>query len=188
MAAAKKRQYGWIVGIAAIGVLIGWVVRGAVNQPHYVLTISNYQDWRLSCNQQAGADAACQLTQEVIDRKTRTSIVRLVLWHQKGSPMVSLVVPVNVLLPPGIGLGVGKKPVKTIAYKTCDQGGCLASVAADQALYDAVVNASEIHVVIASLAGKSVQIALSSKGLHDGENAMRDTEADSRSWLRRALL
>jgi invasion protein IalB len=188
MPATKMRQYGAIGAVLAVGLLTGWVVRGVASQPHYALTIANYEDWRLSCTQQPPAAAACQLAQEVADRKTRTTIVRLVLWHQKDAPTVSIVVPVNVLLPAGIGVRVDSNPAKTYPYTTCDQGGCLASIFADKTLYDSLVRASQIHVVVTSLAGKSVEIALSSKGLRDGADNLKDTEADSRSWFRRAFL
>jgi invasion protein IalB len=102
--------------------------------------------------------------------------------------MVAIVVPVNVLLPPGLGLRINDGPPKKIAYKTCDQNGCIASLAADETLYNAIAGAAQISVVVTSLDGKSVQIALSPKGLNNGTRGMSEAEGKRHSWLRRAFL
>lgn len=167
--------------------LLGWLVRGVATDPHDAATISTYDDWRLACPPRAQPDAPCQLSQNILNVKTRTPILRVTLWRQKDKPMAGIVVPYNVLLPPGVGFKLDDGAAKTYPYTTCDQGGCVASVALETSYYRSLVHASKISVVVTTLSGKAVNVALSSKGLSAAAGAMAEAESGRTSWLRRIL-
>jgi invasion protein IalB len=177
-----------IVGVFAVGLLLGWIVRGISVQSHDALTVATYGDWRLTCPPRATLDAPCRITQSILDKKSGSTLVQFAQWKQKDTPVLAIVVPFNVLLPPGIGLQIGDKPAKNYPYKTCDQNGCIATIAADEALYDALDHATQIRVIVGSLNGKAYAIALSARGLSDAASAMSDAEGKRHSWFRRAFL
>ena len=112
----------------------------------------------------------------------------MVLLHRDAKPVIQIMVPYNVLLPSGIGLHVGDAPAKTIAYKTCDNGGCIGEIDADSALFDSILRTSQLSVEVSDLSGKAVTTKVSTKGLHDAASAMRDADSKRHSWLRRAFL
>ncbi|MBU6445483.1 MAG: invasion associated locus B family protein [Alphaproteobacteria bacterium] len=182
------RTIGLAVGALAAGLFLGWLARGLLTAPHDALTVASYGDWRLTCPPRAKAEDSCILSEDVLDQRSNSILMRLTLGHLKTKPILNVVVPFNVLLPTGIAIHVGDSSVKTIGYKTCDNGGCLATLSGDTAFYDSVLGAAQLGVEFSDLSGKSTTVPLSTKGLNEAAAAMRAADAKRQSWLRRAFL
>ncbi len=184
----QKSQIGVVAGIFAAGLLLGWLFRGFVAQPHDAFTVATYGDWRLSCPPRALANMPCQISQELVAGKRRAFLLRVSLWRADDKPVLAMVAPYDVLLSSGLGLKVGNAQPKTIAYKACSAVGCVANVVGDSTLFDSIVDAPTLQVTITSLKGKPVALNVSTKGLSEAASAMRSAESMRHSWLRRTFL
>jgi len=88
-----------------------------------------------------------------------------------------------VALEPGIGLIVGKDPVKVIQYRTCNQIGCIAVAPLDDKLAAALKAATDLKLMFAGLDGKPVAVPVSLKGYNDAHRAYASNESKRASWF-----
>ena len=175
-------------GVLALGLVLGWLARGVLGAPHDALTVATYGDWRLTCPPRAETDKSCMLSQNVVDQQTQAVVMQVALSHQKAKPVIEIVVPLNKLLPPGVGLHVGDAAVKTVAYRSCNNGACFADVTGDKALFDSMLGAAQLGIEVTELSGTATTTTLSTTGLKDAAAAMRNADSKRHSWLRRAFL
>ena len=173
-------------GVFIIGALLGWIGRGVLAGPPDVASVLVYQDWRLICPARKEKDVNCRMTQDIVDSKSGQAIASLVLFKEvakdkKESTVLGINVPLGVLLDPGVGLKFGND-VKTYAYKTCLEGGCLAVVPADAALEKSMTGTDDAAVNVARLDGKTVQLPFSTKGYADARKAFKNFDAKRSSW------
>jgi invasion protein IalB len=176
-------------GIAAVllivGLLVGWFGHKAISTPPDIPTVSVYQDWRLACPQSGDVDATCELQQDVLDAKSHTELARLSIFRLKGASTLVVTVPYNVLLDPGIGIGLGNDKPRVYPFETCNGVGCVVRITFDDDLASAIAAAPQARILFAGLDGKPVGLPFSLKGFKEANNAFASTEAKRRSWWRR---
>jgi len=182
------RTVGIAIGVLALGLVLGWLARGILAAPHDALTVATYGDWRLACPPRAETEKACMLSQNVVDQRTQAVVMQVALSHQKAKPVIEIVVPLNKLLPPGIGVHIGDAAVKTVAYKSCNSGACVADIIGDKTLFDSILSATRLGIDVTEVSGQLTTMALSINGLKEAAAAMRDADSKRHSWLRRAFL
>jgi len=182
---AKQAAIGG--GIFIVAALLGWIGRGVLAGPPDVPSMIVYQDWRLACPARKDKDANCRMTQDVVDSKSGQSVASLVLFKEtakdtkKETTVLAINVPLGVSLEPGVGLKFGND-TKSYAYKTCLEGGCVATVPADEALEKSIAGTDDASITVARLDGKSVQLPFSTKGFADARKAFKNFEAKRSSW------
>jgi invasion protein IalB len=182
--AAKKA--GTLVGVLVAGVVVGWIGRGLLAGPADVPSMSVFQDWRLLCPALKDKNGSCEMSQDVIDQKSGTRLIRIVMGREKDKSMVMAVtVPLQVLLEPGVGLKFGDDPVRVFQYKTCTDEGCLSIVPVNDELEAAIVKAQTAGVAVAQPDGKAVELPFSMKGYIETYKAFLSNEAKRTSWWRR---
>ena len=173
-------------GVFIIGALLGWIGRGVLFGQPDVPSVLVYQDWRLICPARKEKDANCRMTQDIVDSKSGQAIASLVLFKEVGkdkkeSTVLAVNVPLGILLEPGVGLKFGND-LKTYAYKTCLEGGCLAVVPVDAALEKSITGTDDAALNVARLDGKTVQLPFSTKGFADARKAYKNFDAKRSSW------
>lgn len=181
----------WI-GILVLGGLAGWIGHSVLAGPPDVPTMTVYKDWRLTCPSTDEKDATCRLSQDVVDNQSGQGVASVVYFKEvekdkdgkpkKGSNVLAVTVPLNVLLPPGLGLKLGADDVKTYQYKTCTQAGCVAVVPVDKDMLETFLGAQVAQITVVGQNGKPVQLPFSMKGLKKAYAAYRDGEARHSSW------
>jgi len=175
------------VGIFIVAALLGWIGRGVLAGPPDVPSMLVYQDWRLTCPARKEKDANCRMSQDIVDSKSGQSVASLVLLKEvakdtkKETTLLAVNVPLGVLLDPGVGLKFGND-IKTYPYKTCLEGGCLATIPADEALEKTIAGTDDAALSVARLDGKTVQLPFSTKGFADARKAFKNFEAKRSSW------
>lgn len=180
------KQAGIGAGIFIVGALLGWIGRGVLAGPADVPTMLVYKDWRLICPARQEKDANCRMTQDIIDSKSGQSIASLVVYkeldkNKKATTLLAINVPLGVLLEPGVGVKFGND-IKTYAYKTCLEAGCVATVPYDAALEKAIAGTEDAAISVARLDGKAVDLPFSTKGFADARKAFKNFEAKRSSW------
>jgi len=176
-----------VVGGAAllVGLLLGWMVRGVATFNPHAAIVSNYEDWRVACPAADAKDGVCEMSADIIDPSQNNAIARITVTTdpKTGKGLLGFMLPHGVALEAGMGLQIGKDPVKVIQYRTCNQAGCIATTDFDDKLATSLRNASDAKVLFATLDGKPVGEPVSFKGYRKSYSALKGSEARRHSWF-----
>jgi len=181
-----------IIGGAAllVGLLLGWMVRGVATYNTHQASIATYDDWRVACPaaemSAENKDAHCELSTDVVDKSqgTPNAVARATITTDKdGKQMVGFVLPYGVALEAGMGLKIGKDPVKVYQYRTCNSIGCIVTTPFDDKLAASLKGTDDASVMFAGLDGKPVSVPMSFKGYQQSMSAWKSQEARRNSWF-----
>lgn len=177
-----------IVGGAAllVGLLLGWMVRGVSTYNTHSAQVAVYDDWRVACPAAETKEGACELSTDIVDKSTPnpTPIARATITTDKdGKKILGFILPYGVALEAGMGLRIGKDPVKVYQYRTCNTVGCIAQTTFDDPMAKTLKNADDVAVMFAGLDGKPVSYPLSFKGYGTSYSAWKAQESRRHSWF-----
>jgi len=189
-----------IIGGAAllVGLLLGWMVRGVATYNVHQASIATYDDWRVACPAaEATAEnvaAHCELSTDVVDKSqgTPNAVARATITTDKdGKQLIGFVLPYGVALEAGMGLKIGKDPVKVYQYRTCNTIGCIVTTPFDdklvrQAVYWAI-DRTQIRDVAYSGAGEvGIEEVPTGSTWYDGAPQVEPDLDKARSLLQQA--
>jgi len=177
-----------IVGGVAllVGLAAGWMIRGVATYNIHAASVATYEDWRVACPSAETKDVFCELSTDVIDNSqgTPNAVARAGITTTKdGKQMLNFMLPHGVALEAGMGLRLGKDPVKVFQYRTCNSLGCLAETAFDPALASALSSADDASVMFAGLDGKRVSVPMSFKGYKQSLSAWKSADQKRKAWF-----
>jgi invasion protein IalB len=177
-----------IVGGVAllVGLLLGWMVRGVATYNVHSATITSYDDWRIACPASEAKEGSCELSTDVVDRSQPNAnpVARTTITTDKdGKVLMGFTLPYGVALEAGMGLRIGKDPVKVYQYRTCNTVGCIAVTPFDAALATSLKNADDAAVMFAGLDGKPVSVPMSFKGYNKSYASWKAAESRRHSWF-----
>ena len=177
-----------IVGGVAllVGLVLGWMGRGVATYNIHAAQIATYDDWRVACPAADSKDATCELSSDLVDRNqpNASALARMSITTDKdGKQIVGFTLPFGVALEAGMGLRIGKDPVKVYQYRTCNQVGCIAVTPFDDNLQTALKGADDASVMFAGLDGKPQGVPVSFKGYQKSLGAWRAAEDRRHSWF-----
>ena len=177
-----------IVGGVAllVGLILGWMVRGVSTYNTHAASIATYDDWRVACPASDTKDASCELSTDVVDRAQpgANPVARTTITTDKdGKTVLGFTLPYGVALEAGMGLRIGKDPVKVYPYRTCNTVGCIAVTPFDAALATSLKGADDAAVMFAGLDGKPVSVPMSFKGYSKSYSAWKAAESRRHSWF-----
>ncbi|HVV26439.1 MAG TPA: invasion associated locus B family protein [Rhizomicrobium sp.] len=167
-----------------VGLFLGWIVRGVATYNTKAATVANYDDWRVACPSADTKDASCEMVTEIIDKEQNNPVARATITTDKdGKQLIGFTLPYGVALEAGMGLVIGKEPVKIYQYRTCNQIGCIATAPFDEKLAASLKGASDGRIMFANLEGKPVGVPLSFKGYTAALGAWQSNDAKRHSWF-----
>lgn len=177
-----------IVGGVAllVGLLVGWMVRGVATYNVHAAQVATYEDWRVACPAADMKDTSCELSSDLVDKSQPNGSVlarATITTDKDGKQIMGFTLPYGVALEAGMGMRIGKDPVKVIQYRTCNSVGCIATVPFDDALSNSLKNSDDAAVLFAGLDGKPVQVPFSFKGYKTSLAAWKGAEAKRHSWF-----
>jgi invasion protein IalB len=182
-----KTERPIVGGIALlVGLLLGWMVRGVTTYNTHAAMIATYDDWRVACPASETKELACELSTDVMDRTQANAnpIARATITTDKdGKQVLGFTLPYGVALEAGMGLRIGKDPVKVYPYRTCNTVGCIAVTPFDDGLATSLKNADDAAVMFAGLDGKPVSVPMSFKGYNKSYGAWKAADARRHSWF-----
>ena len=185
----NKNSERLIIGVVALlaGLLLGWMVRGVSTYNIHSAAVAIYDDWRVACPAAETKEGACELSTDIMDRTQPqpTPIARATITTDKdGKKIMGFILPYGVALEAGMGLRVGKDPVKVIQYRTCNTVGCIAQTPFDDAMATSLKNnTDDVAVMFAGLDGKPVTYPLSFKGYAKSYSAWKGDDARRKTWF-----
>jgi invasion protein IalB len=167
-----------------VGLLLGWMVRGVATFNSNAAVLASYEDWRVTCPAATVENGSCELSTDIVDKSQPNPVARVTLTKgPDGKQMIGFHMPLGVALEAGMGLTLGKDPVKVIPYRTCNAIGCIATAPYDEKMAAALKGATEAQIAFATLEGKPIGMPLSMKGYSNGLSAMNSAEAKRHSWF-----
>ena len=177
-----------IVGVVAllVGLLSGWMVRGVTMYNVHAAQVATYDDWRVACPSADMKDAACELSTDLVDKSQPNGSVlarATITTDKDGKQILGFTLPFGVALEAGMGMRIGKDPVKVYQYRTCNSVGCIATTPFDTNLSNSLKGSDDAAVLFAGLDGKPVSVPFSFKGYQTSLSAWKSAEAKRHSWF-----
>jgi len=173
-------------GALLVGLLAGWMIRGVTTYNTHTASVATYDDWRVACPMAETKDVHCELSTDVMDRSqvTPSAVARAgIAINKEGKQTLNFMLPYGVALEAGMGLRIGKEPVKVYQYRTCNSVGCLAETPFDDALAATLNGADDAYVMFASLEGKPMSVPMSFKGYKASLAAWKRADQKRSSWF-----
>ncbi|MDI4664280.1 invasion associated locus B family protein [Xanthobacter autotrophicus] len=132
---------------------------------------TRFDNWILTCQElppAAGAKIAkktCWATMRVSDNKTNRVVMVIKLGRDaKEVPTIAVTTPTGVLVREGVDIAIGQN-VRRLAFQTCGQAECEASIAYDQAFANDLAAAKEATVSFHLADGRQVNVKLALAGI-----------------------
>lgn len=167
-----------------VGLLLGWMVRGVATYKTNSAVLSAYDEWRVTCPAATVAEGSCELSSEIMDKSQPQPVARVTITTDpQGNQIVGFHMPLGVALEAGMGLTIGKDPVKVFPYRTCNAVGCLATAPFDDKMAAALKGATEARLMFATLEGKPIAVEMTFKGYDAAVRAWRSGDAKRKSWF-----
>lgn len=139
-----------------------------------------FDDWHYRCADGAVADAQtaqqCEVVQIAQVKQNEESVNVLTLAIARMAPvadgqasndnlLLTALVPLNVVLPIGLGLTADGTDVVTIPYRNCNQAGCWAQQKLDDKMLAALQKSFGGEAHLRLMNGQSINLKFSLKGL-----------------------
>jgi invasion protein IalB len=178
-------------GALVLGLLAGWMVRGVATYSTTMESNTVYNDWRVLCPQAQAETLSCEISGDVVDPEQKATVARISIAkdpRNKENPnaeVIAYALPHNVLLQNGLGVQVGKEPVKTIKYRSCNMTSCVAIAPLDEATLNAMRAGTEtkLSFIGAQPNAKAQTYTVSFNGFNDALSAYRRGNSKRTSWF-----
>jgi invasion protein IalB len=119
-------------------------------------------DWALTCEERTKKDGKCVLQLPIAPQGA--PIAELTVLPKNKSDVMEIIVPLGLMIPPGVRVAIGSGQPIPIAFETCNQVGCVAELPIDAATGDALAHNSGGRLIVVNGAGNEVPIAFSLRG------------------------
>jgi len=141
---------------------------------------TRFDDWYYRCGELKASDgksvAQCEVAQIAQVKQGGENVNVLTLAIANTAPetgkkpsgndlLLTALVPLNVVLPIGLGLAADGKDVVTVPYRNCNQAGCWAQQKLDGKMLSALQKGSAGEVRLRLMNGQNINLKFSLKGL-----------------------
>lgn len=143
-----------------------------------------FEDWALVCPDKDDADGkvGCRIVQSAIlnieakdgeePRSERVMLTAIGFVDKSPEPILTIIVPLGILLTPGLLLEVEGYDQLKIPLQRCDANGCLGLHEMKTQLVEAFRVGKEAHVSFFNIAGKANRVRLSLAGFSKAMEAL----------------
>jgi invasion protein IalB len=183
---ARRHRIALVLGGAGLfilGAVIGTVSLHFWMREHdfrgTVPTAEFLQDWQLVCPPLSKTTSGCVARETVIQQQTNAPVAQLQIDRGANADTIRIVVPLGVLLTPGLSFSPNSSVVLPIPYATCDFSGCLAVAQLTDEEVQQMKQGGSGMIGVVDRNAKAVKLQFSLKGFAD---AMRERDDD---WRRR---
>ena len=136
-----------------------------------------FQDWGIRCIKDPENPQAqfCTAQHAAVNNQTQKTVMAInVGFPPDGSPArATIVVPLVVLLEPGISVQVDEREPVVFPFELCKPSGCEVQITLDQALYSMLSTGAGGKVTIQVPPGRNVVVPFSLKGFTAALTALK---------------
>ncbi|MCV9910389.1 invasion associated locus B family protein [Brucella sp. HL-2] len=177
----KMVPLGAVIGIFASGIMGAQAEEAKVVVPAAPAVASTrFDDWTYRCADVKATDgksvAQCEVAQIAQVKQGDENVNVLTLAIAKTAPdagekassddlLLTALVPLNVVLPIGLGFAADGKDVVTVPYRNCNQAGCWAQQKLDGKMLSALQKGSAGEARLRLMNGQNINLKFSLKGL-----------------------
>lgn len=124
------------------------------------------EDWTLRCATLKDGKVSCEMVQAVRQPDSGKELMLMAVGYPPGEKQLLawIVLPLGVLLPPGLGLKVDDGEPARLAIQYCETAGCLAPWAPTDAELAALKAGTKLTVIVHDRSGKQFGLPVSLKG------------------------
>lgn len=138
-----------------------------------------FQDWRVQCQQAAeGQRERCYMFQNLVYRESGQTVLSLQIGRTSagGEPVAVFILPLGVILPPGLRMEIDDGAPTELDYQQCNQQGCIARLPLAEPMVDALKQGLEANVTFEAFVEgqrQPVTVPVSLKGFTAAFDATR---------------
>ena len=137
----------------------------AANTPPQTQLKATHGDWQVLCDQGQTSGDACFMVQTVDVQQTGKRILAAaILKSQDGNAVMRITVPLGVLLPKGLALGIDGTEVGQIGFVACFAEGCMTQVQLKPEVLAQLKAGSKAVVTVYDIDSKAAELPLSLSG------------------------
>lgn len=127
-----------------------------------------FDDWMLRCEPPAKGQQGkqCEMVQLLSDKEGKRDLLLMRMAYppaEKGA-LALFVVPLDVLLPPGLGLRIDQREPVVVQIRHCESSGCVAPWRPSSDDIAALAAGRELLVMLRNRDGKQIGLPVSLKG------------------------
>jgi len=139
--------------------------QGLPTEPQGGMETREFRDWTLRCLETDG-QRRCEMIQAVDDPADGEPVLAMVVTRQPGGapPLAWIVLPLGLLLPPGVGLRIDQGETQRLPVRHCEPGGCLVPWELDAAALTALRGGVTLEVLAYDIDEEAVAIPVSLLG------------------------
>ena len=140
---------------------------------------TEYGQWVFSCmDVPAGEPEKCAARLAVRDTKRNVTVVNWLIGYNKNRELLmEITTPVDVLIQPGLQMGMGDGAARSFPYLSCAPSGCLTRISPDAPMLEALRKAEIVKLSIATTAGKTITFSIKITGIADSLDALAHAKA-----------
>lgn len=133
------------------------------------VTTEQVQDWQVECPTNGGR---CAMSQLINNPENNQPIMRAVMMYpeQLDGPAITFLVPLGVILAPGLELSVDGNQAAAFPYQSCQQGGCRADLPAQPELLQRLRGGSVATLSFIDPNGQQLDLDISLSGFTAASN------------------
>lgn len=135
-----------------------------------------FGDWIVRCYP-VSSPSPCDMFELLAQKKTgnRVMSVSFAYAPKANRYVVQIAVPLGVALKTGLTIKADAYTSPALRFRRCDRGGCYVEGVTDAAMIDALSKAGgQAKATIASVEGRTLDVAFSLKGFGEARNAMAE--------------
>ncbi|WP_459081215.1 invasion associated locus B family protein [Mesorhizobium sp. A623] len=156
------------------------MAQGETNMQAPTSLSETYDAWTVQCaNQQQGekTQRTCQMSQELLQQKTRQRVLTFAIGMADKKAKVTLVLPFGLLLSEGVRVQIGEEEILRGAYRTCLPAGCVAEIELPAETIKKLESAETASVLMTANSGQPVKTDVSLKGFSSAFQRLTELSA-----------
>lgn len=130
-------------------------------------TEQHFGSWTLRCFPPSQSlPRRCEMVQVLGDTQTKEELLLMAVGYPdpQSGPIAWLVLPLGILLPPGLGLKIDQGETRGLPIRSCDPRGCATPWPLSDADIAALKQGKELVVIFQDIDGKKLGLPVSLQG------------------------
>jgi invasion protein IalB len=130
-------------------------------------TEQRFGDWTLRCFPATESlPRRCEMVQVLGDTQSKQEVLLMAVGYPdaQSGPIAWLVLPLGILLPPGLGLKIDQGETRGLPIRSCDPRGCATPWPLSEADIAALKQGQELVVIFQDIDGKKLGLPVSLQG------------------------
>ncbi len=165
-----ERLWLWLAAMLCIGLAANpapLAAQSAANQDAAEMETQQFEDWTLRCRPASDTQLRnCVIQQNVVAEGSGKPVLQVLAGRYGTEKVLGAVinVPVGVRLPPGLGIQIDERALRSFPFEICDSRSCEVRAVLDADLLQDFKAGLTGHVKVQNAGGQEMNLRFSLKG------------------------